>query len=253
MQRPLDDSRLLRLPLLIALALALPIASACGGDDDDDSDGTNEPDAAVSADAAPLDASGECEPTSVLPANFRPIAEVSEGTVVTTPGDVTGAVIDATAGGSMMQANNPFIYVDLEKGTKAEIDDVEAYDSDAWDIAWKRANIRLNGGDSGTGGVAKATVPAENLEAVKEAPPDGEFATDDWVDENCELIAQQKGTPSNSFGEWYEYDIDTNRLAPKAEVHVIRTRSGTLVKLEIENYYDEENNSAVYTVRWAPL
>src|SRR5688572_5605592 len=93
-----------------------------------------------------------CDPAAVLPNNFRPIAETSEGLVeVTTAGGVTSGSIDARAGGFMNAADNPYIYIDLRSGTKVEISDLEAFESGDWDIALKRANLRVNGGDSGPG------------------------------------------------------------------------------------------------------
>lgn len=231
--------------LALALALAAPFGAACGGDDDDDVVGG-------SPDAAPDD----CDQIELLPIEYRPIASVSAGTLETTQGDgVTDAVIDATAGGLVNAADNPYLYIDLEQGVKVAIDDVEALDSDAWDVAFKRPNIRVNSGDSGTGSVAVAAV-AGSLAGVTEAPADAEFETDDWSSESCTLLTLADGTPATAFGEWYDYDDATHILTPKAEVHVVRTRSGDLVKLAIETYYGDESDptrGAVYRVSWAPL
>jgi hypothetical protein len=228
----------------LALALAAPLGAACGGDDDDVVGGT--PDAAPDA----------CDQIALLPIEYRPIASVSTGALDTSPGEgATDAVIDATAGGLINAADNPFLYIDLEQGTKVAIDDVEALDSDAWDIAFKRPNIRVNSGDSGTGDVAVAVV-AGSLADVTEAPADGEFETDDWSSDSCTLLTLADGTPATAFGEWYDYDDATHILTPKAEVHVVRTRSGDLVKLAIETYYGDEGDptrGAVYRVSWAPL
>ena len=93
--------------LALALALAAPFGAACGGDDDDVVGGA--------PDAAP----DECDQIALLPTEYRPIASVSSGALVTTPRDgVTDAVIDATAGGLVNAADNPYVYIDLEQGTK---------------------------------------------------------------------------------------------------------------------------------------
>lgn len=242
----------------LVAALLLSVA-ACGGDDDDDDDDTSEVDSGTGAEVdagAETDASGVCVPTDVLPSNFRPIGAVAEGLLTTEQnGDVTNAIVDGTAGGFNDYPENPFIYIDLEAGAKVDISDVEALTSEDWDIAFKRAVVRLNGGDSGPGGVGVAIVEGTLEDEIK-APAEEGLAQDDWVSDACELIAERDGTPASAFGEWYNYNEKTRILTPKPIVHVIRTRSGSFVKLAIDSYYDEsgeETISAVYTVRWAPL
>lgn len=241
-----------RPPLFLALlsALALPLAPACGGDDDDD--GGPAVDAGGDVDAA----ADDCDETELLPQDYRPIGSVSTGEVTASAdGDVTNAQIDATAGGLPGVPDNPYVYIDLESGTKVDIDDVDALSSQGWDVAFKRSNIRLNGGDSGPASVAVARVDGA-LADVTEAPADGEFATDDWTSDSCTLLTLADGTPSTAFGEWYDYDDATHVLSPKAEVYVVRTRSGELIKMSIENYYGDESDptrGAFYQVSWAPL
>ncbi|HNF99249.1 MAG TPA: hypothetical protein PK493_18265, partial [Pseudomonadota bacterium] len=98
-----------------------------------------------------------------LPYDQRAINMVSTGvvTVAVDPGDpdTHSAQVDATAGGSMSYSKNPFVYLDLIAGKKAELTDVQAAQSGAWDIAFKRWQIKINGGDSGPGGVGAALVP----------------------------------------------------------------------------------------------
>ncbi len=252
------------LSLLCALALAAPIGAGCGGDDDggDDNPGIDAGDGADdgadvdAGDGDGLDASVGCVPTDLLPADFIPIAEVADADLTsTTEEGVTVATVDATAGGFFDAADNPFIYVDLETGVKVDIDDVEALTSDAWDIAFKRATIRLNGGDSGPGDVGLAVVEG-GFDDVTEAPADATYEEDDWVSEDCTLVAERDGTPASAFHEWYDYEDATMTLTPKPIVHVIRTRSGGFVKLVIDSFYDEtgeERISAVYSLRWAAL
>jgi hypothetical protein len=253
------EKPLRRLPapfsLICALALAAPIGAGCGGDDDDGT-AVDAGDGEVDAGDGDVDASVGCVPTDVLPNDFRPIAEVAEPDLTSTTDEgVTAAVIDATAGGFFESADNPFIYIDLETGVKVDVDDVDALTSTEWDIAFKRSTIRLNGGDSGPGGVGLVVVEG-GFDDVTEPPADVEYEEDEWVDENCELVAERDGTPASAFHEWYDYADKTMTLTPKAIVHVIRTRSGGFVKLVIDNYYDEtgeERISAVYSVRWAAL
>jgi hypothetical protein len=250
-------SRVFPLTLVLTLCSSLPFGVACGGDDDDaGADGGSQVDAGDDGsddgtDGA--DASAECTPTDALPGNYRPIGSVSKGQLTVTPGEgVTEAVIDATAGGDD-SAENPYIYIDLVGGTKVDIDDVAALDSDAWDLAFKRSSIRTNGGDSGTGGVEVALVEGGAIDKVTEVPADDQFATDDWVSDNCQFQTDTGLEPSSAFGAWYDYNDEAHTLEPFPVVYVVRTHTADLYKFAIESYYDDAGTSAIYSVAWAPL
>ncbi len=166
-------SLLARLGSCVLLALVV----ACGGDD-----------GGATVDAAPpIDGDG-CDPATLLPTQWRPIAMVSAGAVtVTTTAGVTSGTIDATAGGTSAAADNPYVYLDLMTGTKLDLTDTAALSSTAWHVAFKRAGIKLNGGDSGPGQVAAAAVAAQFLADV-DTPP-AALTTDDWADATCTLVA----------------------------------------------------------------
>ena len=71
-------------------------------------------------------------------------------------GAVTTANVDARAGGLVGAPDNPYIYIDLKTGMKVAVNDLDARMATTWDISLKRASVRMNGGDSGTGGQAGA-------------------------------------------------------------------------------------------------
>ena len=227
---------------LSVLLLVLPLA-ACGGDDV----------AVVSPDAA-IDAAG-CDPSAALPTQWRPIAMVSTGAVnVTTAGGVTSGTIDATAGGTAAAADNPYVYLDLMAGTKLDLTDTASLTSTAWHVAFKRAGIKLNGGDSGPGQVAAAVVNAATLAEVTTAP--GALELDDWADPDCALIAGPTGEPATVMSTWYDYNDQTHVLTPKAQVWVIRIAPDVFRKLRIVTYYGDTANpmrGAFYRVEWAAL
>ena len=188
------SQRLFRLGLLGALAASLCLAAACGGDDPVDV----------------IDGPPGCDPATVLPANFRPIPNVSMGMLnVTTNGGVTSGTADATAGGINGAADNPYLYLDLKAGTKVAVNDLDARMSTAWDVSLKRASLRVNGGDSGTGGRKLAVVQAAMLSGVTAAPTTG-YTQDDFTDANCALLTLPAGEPLSAFGEWYNYDPNTH-------------------------------------------
>jgi hypothetical protein len=244
-------------PLLV-LALSLPLGAACGGDDDGDDDGGSSVDAGGDGgddggddDGGGPDAAAGCVPTDVLDVDWRPIASVSAGAVTATPGkDRTDAVIDATS--ADVPEDNPYLYLDLASGAKVEIDDVAALTSSDWDLAFERSSIRANGGDSGPGNVAVAKVGGA-FEDVTAAPKDGEFATDDWVSDDCQYQSIPGGEPLTAIGEWYEYNLMTHELTPKEEVYVVRAHGGDLFKVTIGTWYGGEGVPATFEVAWAPL
>lgn len=209
------------------------VLAACGGDDHGDHD--------HDVDAPPaIDAPG-CDVTAALPASYRPIAMVSTGAVtVAAGGGVTSGTVDGTAGGLAGAADNPYIYVDLINGARVDIDDVQSRSSAAWHVAFKRASIKLNGGDSGPGGVSGAAVAAATLAEVTAVPDD--LAVDDWATDDCMLDTTPNGEPLTVFGEWYDYDPSTHRLTPRAEVWVLKLGRGDgapVRKLRLTTYYGD--------------
>lgn len=229
------------MPGLLFLAIA---CAGCAGEDDGPGDGFVElppPDPACP------------EPTSVLPNEWRPITAVSEGEVTSTGEQV--AVIDATAGGPPNAADRPYIYVSLSGSSieKVALSDVDARRNVLWDLAFKRAVIRSNSGDSGPGDVRVAVVGASSLDDVTELPAADQFREDDWVSDDCEYNAGQIGEPATAIGTWYDYDVDTNRLAPSEVVYVLERPDGSAVKLAIRSYYDDEGTSGHYEIAWADM
>jgi heme-binding HmuY-like protein len=222
--------------ILLGLCVA---ATACGSD---------------SPDPQPTpDAPAGCVPATVLPNNYRPIAEVTTGAVsVTTTGGVTSGTIDATAGGLSGSADNPYVYVDLVAGTRVDIDDVAALTSDAWDIALKRSSLRVNSGDSGPGGRELAVVQGASLDVVTAAPTSG-YATDDFADADCELQTIPGGEPLSAFGEWYDYDPATHVVTPKEEVYVVKRSDGATLAIRFATYYGDTAmpmRGAFYQTEW---
>jgi hypothetical protein len=229
--------------LLLALG---SLAAAC--------DGGGSPEQ-IDAPATP-DAPPGCDPATALPANYRPIPRTSTGMILlTTTGGVTSGIVDATAGGLTGSADNPYLYLDLKAGTKVAITDIDARSSMAWDVALKRASLRANGGDSGTGGRTLAVVQAATLGAVTAAPTSG-YTTDDFADADCLPRTLMGGEPLSSFGEWYNYDSMTHMVSPKAEVYVVERPDGSHTALRVITYYGDTANpmrGAVYQVEWKQL
>jgi hypothetical protein len=233
--------RSLAVPLAAAVGLAV---AACEGDP-----GTPSlPDAAPDALACP-------SPREILPAGWTPVAKVSAGAVSSaSAGGVTTTSVDATAGGFGGSGSEPFVYVSFAGGAaaKASIDDPASFDSDAWDLAFKRYVIRSNGGDSGTGGVAVAIQLVGELDQVTSVPQAAEFEADEWMDGDCQLVTDPLGAPTTVFSDWYA--IADTVLTPQPRVHVVRLRDGAHIKLRITSYYgDGDDPSGNFRLDWAPL
>lgn len=210
------------------------------------------PDAAVAPDASPV-----CDPSAILPDGYAPVALVSTGTVVNTPDEelpgVFTTVVDASAGGGAEQANNPFVYLDLdgeEGAVKVEIDDVTAFTSTDWDIALKRFVVRSNSGDSGPADQEVATAAGEEIGTGTDVPSES-FADDDWTGDGCTLVQDSTGGPRTRFSNWYQ--VEAGRFEPRAVTHFIRLGDGRYAEVDVTTYYGDEANpdrSGVYVLRW---
>ena len=97
--------------------------------------------------------------TAARDAALGPIDAVSTGEmkVLSTSGTTRQLFVDASAGGAMNAAQNPWIYVNLGTGTKVAVTDPASFTSKDWDLALKRSLLRTNDGDGGPGaaGVAR--------------------------------------------------------------------------------------------------
>lgn len=237
---------------LIFFLIPTALLAACG--DNMDPGVEPEPDA-MEPDAPPPPPPPGCNPAAVLPLNYRPIPKIATTLLtVTTTAGVTSGTADATAGGIAMAAENPYLYLDLKAGTKVDLNDLDARTSSAWDIGLKRSSIRLNSGDSGTGNRKSAPVAAVSLAEVTTGPADG-YQIDDYTTADCKMVTIPGGEPMSAFGEWYEYDLQTNKVKPKAEVHVIQRADGSRTAFRVTGYYDPAmpSRGAVYSVEWKQL
>lgn len=142
-----------------------------------------------------------------------------------------------------------WIHVSLATGAVAAID--ESAGELAWDLGFRRFNIKLNGGASGAGAGELALIDGAALDDVSEAPAGG-YVTDepdvaDDEDEDDEYAFLTAGDG------WFDYDPMTHVLTPKERVYVVRGAEGATFALSIQRYYDEAGSAARFTVHWAPI
>ncbi len=181
------------------------------------------------------------KPRCELPYDVRAIDKVATGAVafaiMPSASDTYNAQIDATAGDENTFGENPFVYVDLVLRKKVEISDVQAQKSTNWDIAFKRWQIKINGGDSGPGYTLLSRVDAAGLADVTDAPS-GPYHTDAYFDSQCGLISDWLGGLGTALSDWYDYDMKLHHLVPKKEVIVLTRRDGQgHIKLQLNDYY----------------
>lgn len=211
------------------------------------------------------DSSVSCE--SIRDALLAPIDSVSSGLVTVSSEPNAAAitlVVDASAGGYMAAATNPYVYVSLVNRARVDVTDRQADDSVQWDLALKRDSIRSNGGDSGPGSARVAELPGADFDAITAAAATtAEFSRDTFIDPSgCEPLTDETNKPITAFSGWYVYAPATMSLTPADKVYLVRGADGaSLYKLRIENYYADVDDgqggtvkkSAVFTLTYQAL
>jgi len=106
-----------------------------------------------------------------------------------------------------------------------------ASDSLDWDIAFRRAKIITNGGDTNPNGKgAIAVIENADFDSVTQVPPAGAFLLDE--------IENSPTEPKNpAIDKWYKYDFLRHKLTPRKYLFVARTADGHFAKFEILGYY----------------
>ena len=165
---------------------------------------------------------------------------------------VTTATLDATLGGPAGAAASSWVYLDLLAAEIVDVADTDAVASSGWHLAFKRTAIRVNGGQSGPRGVHVFPInqPFEDITELPEVPR-GSWETDAFIDEDCALLTEGRGTPRTAFSTWFDYDFETHTAsAPENMTWVVYSMDTHATwRLTI----DELENNGVYTLRWAPF
>jgi len=190
----------------------------------------------AAADGAPGDEAGSsC--SAAIQQTLKPIDSVTKGlvTIVSDSGGVRVLSIDASAGGPNAFANNPYVYVSLETGTRVDVTDKTARESTDWDLALKRYVIYTNDGDAGKG-QGGATHVSKSFASVTSADATG-FGTESFFDADCNAKQDAIGGLLTTFSDWYTYDQQSNRLAPAGFTYVVRGATGKTYKVALLDYY----------------
>lgn len=124
------------------------------------------------------------------------------------------------------RADDAWVNADVESGAEA---------AEGWDLGCQRYHIRLGAG------ARVAPLPGAAWDSVEAAPAEG------WIADDGDDLAFERGDG------WYAYDPATHVLTPRDVVWVVETGEGTLVKLMIEDYYDDAGTAGMFTWRWQPI
>lgn len=138
-------------------------------------------------------------------------------------------LVDARAGGAHAEEGDPankFTYFSFETGSVVDLTDEEAATSMAWDIAFKRYDIKLNGGVSGPKGVVGYDFQAGREETdneVKAFTPESELP--EFEAASTDTIAGP--WTSDRIGSIMEgnYVIDGESVEPSNGVYVVSDAS----------------------------
>jgi hypothetical protein len=146
------------------------------------------------------------------------------------------------------QSEEEWRQLDLDTGEETD-------DKDAWDLAFSRSRIRINGGISGPGAVSVATL-TEAFDAVSDIPADDALRPEEPDSEGDKGDADSE--PDNAFyssgDDWFAYNTTTHELTPRDVTFVVKSSAARYYKLRFLRYYDASNGSpAVLTLRWIEL
>ncbi|MBK6683015.1 MAG: HmuY family protein [Deltaproteobacteria bacterium] len=147
--------------------------------------------------------------------------------------------------------NEVWVYLDLESRAEVMVDSPGS--SAAWDLAFQRFKVKLNGGDSGAQMVEATKIEGVNFDAVTTAPSGGftRDAPDGPDDGNIPDYALTYGASSET-GPW-GYNVETHQLSDSGVVWVVRSVEGGLYKFQFLDYYNDAGSPGHLTVRWAKL
>jgi len=238
--------------ILSALVLCL---TGCG------SDAGNSPAAAGATGEAGAQGAGEPSACSAARKQLLgAVDSVSTGdvSVVTKEAGVTTLYVGATAGGAAAAAMNPWIFVSIEHSSRAQVTDVSATSSSAWDLALKRPLLYTNSGDGGPGQGGAVLIDKDFDDVTADDAADAEFVTEKFFDADCNPIVDVTGAAATSFSNWYDYDAEAHTLSPHAGTWLVHGASGKLFKLRINSYYGTPEGGTgmaggAYLIDVAPL
>lgn len=164
---------------------------------------------------------------------------------------------------AQVDASNPedWVYFDLDNRAEVEVTDVAT--SQDWDLAFRRSNIKVNGGHSGPDDVAVAALPnvafAELTQAPvalfeSDEPTSGEVDPDrpSFIDDDGTDFVFSRANAATNNG-WYDYDFMNHVLSPADVTFIVRSTEGGFFKFRFVDYYSSVGSAGFPTFRWAEV
>jgi len=105
-------------------------------------------------------------------------------------------------------------------------------DTAGWDLASRRFHLMTTG--------SVLVLPGVAFDSLSIAPV-GEYSSTTFLPD----------TQNAALSRWYRYSMFSHLLTPKQQLYVVRTRSGTAVKLEMLSYYCPGPDPGCLTFRYA--
>lgn len=142
-----------------------------------------------------------------------------------------GSFTTTANAGSM--SDTEYVYFRFQGAAEAE--PVDPSDSAAYDLAFLFANINLNGGINGTGGVELIYFDDSDFDVLTEAPADG-YITDLSNDDTGRAFNQ--GATGEQNGGWYHYTgpPDHQMVVVVDRYYLIHSVDGVYYKLHITSF-----------------
>jgi hypothetical protein len=125
-------------------------------------------------------------------------------------------------------------YVDLARGTVVEDPAV------GWDLAFRRFEVRVNGGAGAAGRAGVIDLGAVAFDSVTMVPADGYAG----------MEAQGRDTTLAVAADWYSYSYTTHVLRPRDRTFAIRTAVGRRAALRFSSYYCPGARPGCVTIRY---
>jgi hypothetical protein len=237
-----------------ALGFALVVTTACA------SDPLDRDNSAPSGGASGGNVGTMCSAALRQALSLVERASLAQVRVLSQGDDEMLIYVDATTGGIERQQTEPWVYLSLATGERVALTDFEALESKSWDLAFKRAVLRTNSGDSGPGlgGAIGVQSSWAGLDLSRAQTLD--LQSESWFDSECNLLTDAAGGVMTTFSAWNVYDEATHTLAPAPGVlYALRGGEGKLYKLQILDYYSNADGTTGardggnYRFRVAPL
>lgn len=154
---------------------------------------------------------------------------------------VTTTIIDASD-------KSQWVFLDLDDRAYPAAD---GQGKGAWDLAFRRVKVHLNGGINGDGNVQGQFVEGQGVFDATNSAPSGTFETDQAVEHDPNTDPFQEA--GLLFGFWYDYAPQGHVVTPKPRAYIIQSNKGALFKLQILDYYNQAKSPAIITIKWARL